>query len=156
MFLVRIKRNRKGWGSGLVKMGKKVLVFGTFDILHPGHDFFLREARNCGDILEVVIARDLTVKKVKGECPLNDESKRLAVVRNLEYVNNAYLGHEDDKYRIIEELRPDVICLGYDQDSFTKDLRKILNERGLNPEIVRIGSFRPHMYKSSKLRSRIS
>jgi len=45
----------------------KVLAFGTFDILHPGHEFYLKEAKKHGDILDVVVARDSTVEKIKGK-----------------------------------------------------------------------------------------
>lgn len=130
---------------------KKVLAFGTFDIFHKGHEFYLREAKKYG-ILYVVVARDLTVKKVKGKSPVNDESERLAKIQSLDYVDKAILGNEKDKYAIIEQLKPDVICLGYDQNSFTKNLKQELNKRGLNPEIIRIKDFKADKYKSSKMK----
>lgn len=136
---------------------KKVLVFGTFDIFHKGHESFLKEAKNYGEVLNVVVARDLTVRKVKGRDPLNNEEKRLNVIQSLDYVDKAYLGRKGDKYEIIEELKPDIICLGYDQDSFTKNLNEELSKRGLNVKIIKIEkSFNPEKYKSSKLRSDLS
>jgi len=132
---------------------KKVLAFGTFDLFHRGHEFYLREAKKLGDTLEVVVARDSTVKELKGEFPRNDERKRLETIDSLDYVDKAYLGNEGDEYKIIEELKPDIICLGYDQTYFTDDLEEILRGRGLNPRVVRIKSYRPDVYKSSKLRS---
>ena len=131
---------------------KKVLVFGTFDLFHPGHESFLKEAKSYGDELHVVIARDSTVKGVKGKHPAKKEGERMDVLKALEYVDEVVLGHEGDKYAIIEEMKPDVICLGYDQDSFTKDLKKVLKERGLEPEIVRFDKgFKPEIHKSSKI-----
>ena len=50
-----------------MKKRKKIVIAGTFDILHPGHVYFLKEARKHGDSLVVVIARDETVKNLKGE-----------------------------------------------------------------------------------------
>lgn len=132
---------------------KKVLVFGTFDIFHKGHEFFLKQAKEHGDVLEVVIARDSTVKQVKGKYPTNKQSERLNAIQNLNYVNQAYLGNKGDKYNIIKQLKPDIICLGYDQDSFTKNLKEILNKRGLNPEIITLKSYKSKIYKSSKLLS---
>ncbi|MBU0625913.1 adenylyltransferase/cytidyltransferase family protein [Patescibacteria group bacterium] len=44
---------------------KKVMLFGTFDILHPGHEYVFSQAKNYGDCVMVVLARDVTVKKVK-------------------------------------------------------------------------------------------
>jgi len=131
---------------------KKVLAFGTFDIFHKGHEFYLKEARKHSNVLNVVVARDSTVKQIKGKYPLNNELKRLAVIKNLNYVDNAFLGYEGDKYKIIEKLKPDIICLGYDQGSFTDNLEAILRDRGLTPKIVKFErGFRPELYKTSKL-----
>lgn len=131
---------------------KKVLAFGTFDIFHKGHEFYLKEAKKHGNMLNVVVARDSTVKQLKGKSPLNNELKRLAKIKNLDYVDNAFLGYEGDKYKIIKELKPDVICLGYDQGYFTNNLKIILKKRGLNPKIIKFEKgFKPEIYKTSKL-----
>ncbi|MDD5178483.1 MAG: FAD synthase [Candidatus Nanoarchaeia archaeon] len=132
----------------------KVLVFGTYDIFHPGHEFFLKKAKSYGDKLIVVIARDSTVNKLKGEKPKNSEKKRHSKIKLLSYVDKVYLGYKRDKYKIIEKIKPDIICLGYDQSSFNKNLKKILKERGLSPKIIKIKeSYKPHKYKSSILRA---
>ena len=133
---------------------KKVLAFGTFDIFHKGHEFYLKEARKHGNTLNVVVARDSTVKQIKGKFPLNNELKRLIKIQNLDYVDKAFLGYEEDKYKIIEELKPEVICLGYDQNSFIDNLKKILRKRALNPKIIKFEKgFKPYKHKSSKLKS---
>ena len=133
---------------------KKVLAFGTFDIFHKGHEFYLKEARKNGNTLNVVVARDSTVRQIKGKYPLNNELKRLAIIQNLDYVDNAFLGYEEDKYKIIEELKPDIICIGYDQNSFTDNLKITLKKRGLNPKIIKFKkTFKPELYKTSKLKS---
>ncbi|MBU1974896.1 MAG: FAD synthase [Nanoarchaeota archaeon] len=133
---------------------KKVLAFGTFDIFHPGHEFYLQQAKNVGDELLVIIARDTTVRMLKGTDPYNDQMTRLKKIHALPYVDQAYLGSEADKYALIEQLKPDIICLGYDQTHFIDDLEKELEDRGLNPEIIRIDSHKPHVFKSSKLRKK--
>jgi len=87
---------------------------------------------------------------------MNSEQKRLAAIKALYYVDKAFLGYKKDKYLIIEKVKPDVICLGYDQDSFTKNLKKELKRRGLNPKVIRIQkSLKPYKYKSSKLRDKL-
>jgi FAD synthetase len=130
----------------------KVLVFGTYDIFHPGHEFFLKKAKSYGDKLLVVIARDSTVKNLKGKKPKNSEKKRHSKINSLSYVDKVYLGYKKDKYKIIEKIKPDIICIGYDQNSFNKNLKKILKERGLSPKIIKIKeSYKPHKYKSSIL-----
>ena len=129
----------------------RVLAFGTFDIFHPGHEYYLKEAAKLGD-LYVVVARDKTVERVKGKPARNNEKKRLAVIAALPYVAKTLLGKEDNYYDVIEEIAPDVIALGYDQKAFVEGLRAELSARGLNPKIVRFNSFEPHKYKSSLLK----
>ena len=62
---------------------KKVMVFGTFDIFHPGHEHMLKEAKEYGDELIVVVARDANVKKVKGRLPMHDENQRVFQIEKL-------------------------------------------------------------------------
>jgi len=131
---------------------KKVLVFGTYDIFHLGHIYHLKKAAKYG-LLYVVIARDATVLLMKRKKVVNNEKKRLQNIKKLDYVYKAFLGSKKDKYKIIEKIKPDIICLGYDQTHFTKDLKKELETRGLHPKIIRFRKgHKPHIYKSSKLR----
>ncbi len=134
-------------------MGKKVLAFGTFDIFHQGHEFFLKSAKAQGGLLYIVVALDSTVTKVKGREPLNNQNARLAVLQTLEYVDVVMLGSEGDKYSIISDIDPDVIFLGYDQTAFVEGLAAGLIEKGITAKIVKFQkSFKPEVYKSSKLR----
>lgn len=128
-----------------------VMCFGSFDVLHPGHLFYLKEAKKFGDSLVVVVAKDLTIKKIKNKQPKYNEKQRLEHIRDIPFVNKAVLGYEEDPYEIIEEINPDVICLGYDQDSFSENLKEELNKRGMNPKIYRIRAYKEDVYKSSKL-----
>lgn len=137
-------------------MPKTVLVFGTFDLFHPGHEFFLKVAKKYGDILQVVVARDKTVEEVKGKKPVDDEIRRLFKVQSLDFVDDVILGSLGDKYRIIEALKPDIIVLGYDQSAFTENLGEELKKRGLKTKVIRLKeSFKPETYKSSKIRIRL-
>lgn len=128
-----------------------VMCFGTFDTLHPGHLYFLRECKKYGDKLIVVIAKESTVEKVKGKKPKYSERERKEHIQDLKLASKVVLGYEADPYEIIEELNPDVICLGYDQDSFSENLKEILEKRGMTPRIMRMRPYREYMYKSSKL-----
>lgn len=132
---------------------KKILTFGTFDVLHPGHLNLFREAKRLGDHLTVVVARDRTVEAVKGRLPKMDEKERLKRVLKILEVDEAILGNKDDKYSIIEDIKPDMICLGYDQVSFTDRLEKELEKRGIKAEIIRLKPYKEHIYKSSILNS---
>ena len=131
----------------------KVLVFGTFDIFHEGHKNFLKQAREYGNYLIVVVARDKTVEEVKKRLPRNDENSRLENIKKSGLADEAVLGSLENKYNAIEKYNPAVICLGYDQEAFTENLREKLEEFGLGKtKIVRLKSYQAEKYKSSKLR----
>jgi FAD synthetase len=133
-------------------MVKTVMCFGTFDGLHPGHEDYFRQAREHGDRLIVVVARDATVVDVKGDLPSMNEQERLSVIESHALVDEAVLGHLDDKYRVIEEFQPDILCLGYDQETFTDTLDVELTRRGLAANVVRCEAYFPDTFKSSLLR----
>ncbi len=126
----------------------KAIAFGTFDGFHPGHKFYLDSAAAHGD-LTVVVARDASVLKVKGRPSQRNEQERLGDLQAAGY--RAILGGTSDKYAVLSEIKPDVICLGYDQIAFTEKLPEVLKERGLAAKIVRIPAFQPERYKSSLL-----
>jgi cytidyltransferase-like protein len=131
---------------------KKVMVFGTFDVFHKGHENFLRQARRHGDYLIAVVARDKTVLNIKKQKARNEEQERLKKLHDYEFVDKAVLGNLGDKYKIIIKYKPDVICLGYDQKAFVRDLKKKLEDFRLDEtRIVRLKSYYPERYKSSKL-----
>ena len=135
----------------------KIMAFGTFDIFHEGHKNFLKQARQYGNYLIVVVARDETVEKVKKRLPQNDENSRLENIRKSDLANEVILGSLENRYEAIEKYKPDMICLGYDQGTFTENLREKLEELNLsNTKIIRLKSYYPEKYKSSKLRAVIA
>ncbi len=133
-----------------------VLCFGTFDGLHAGHVDYFRQARTFGDRLVVVVALDETVKLVKDQTSVYVQQTRLQTVADHLLVDEARLGSADDRYRVIEDVRPDIIVLGYDQVTFTEGLGEALRARGLACKIVRAAAYQPEIYKSSKLYARSS
>jgi FAD synthetase len=130
-------------------MMRIVLTFGTFDYLHPGHKFYLRQAKKKWEYLIVVIARDLSVLTWKGELPDHDEQYRLERVRKTKIADLVTLGDENDKMRVVREYRPDVICLGYDQQADEQVLLQYCKAQGFTPEICRIEPYKPELHKSS-------
>lgn len=132
---------------------KKVMAFGSFDVLHKGHEHYLKEAKGYGDYLIVVIARDENILKFKDKKPQHDENFRLGEVKKLDFVDEAVLGHEYDIFKVLEEYKPDIICLGYDQKTIDKErLRKELEKRNLKAGIIRSKAYKEHIYKSSILK----
>jgi len=131
---------------------RKVIVFGTFDILHPGHEHMFKEAKEYGDYLIVVVARDVTVCEIKGRPAKNNEDIRLENIRKLNIADKVRLGCIDDKYQAIAEEDPDIIALGYDQKEFVDNLADAIKDR---VQIIRLSPFMPEIYKSSKLKNNI-
>jgi len=119
----------------------KVMATGTFDLLHPGHIYYLKEAKKLGNTLAVVVATDATVRRLKHE-PVNPEEIRLNLIKELKIVDEAYLGHEDDMYKIVEEIKPDVIALGFDQIHDENKIKSELEKRKINPKVVRLPEFK--------------
>ena len=128
------------------------MAAGTFDVLHKGHEYFLKEAKKQGTRLVVIVARDESVERFKGKKPLYSEDARLDALKRLGIAHEVLLGHKGDIFEIIEEIKPDVICLGYDQKVSEEKLEKELKTRNLSAKIVRLSSHEPHIYKSSKFK----
>ncbi len=129
----------------------KVMAFGTFDLLHKGHIHFLRTASKYGK-LTVIVARDENVKRLKGEKPQNNEKIRLKNIARLPFVFKAIPGSLNNKYRAIERIKPDVICLGYDQKVSIPKLRNELKKRNVKARVIRLKAYKPRIYKSSILK----
>ncbi len=116
------------------------MATGTFDLLHMGHIYFLKEAKKQGDRLVVVVATDTTVRKLKHE-PVNPEQTRLNLIKELQIVDEAYLGYEEDMYQIVEEIKPDIITLGYDQIHDEDTIKTNLRQRKLSADIIRLSKY---------------
>jgi FAD synthetase len=118
----------------------KVMATGTFDLLHLGHIYFLKEAKKLGDRLIVVVANDTTVRRLKHE-PINSQEIRLNLIKELKIVDEAYLGHEKDIYEIVHEIKPDIIALGYDQIHSEQNIIDELKKRKLKVKVVRLSKY---------------
>lgn len=129
------------------------MTFGTFDHFHAGHEYYLKNAKKLGDLLITIIARDITVKKVKGDLPDNNESQRKKTVEESKIPNKVVLGSTENVYDVIKKYKPDVICLGYDQYAFTQTLQKFLIDNKLNTEVVRLKPYQPKKFKSSLIKA---
>ena len=129
------------------------MVFGTFDIFHQGHLNLFEQTKKYGDYLIVVVALDSTVEEVKKHKTLHSEQERLQAIKQIALVDKAVLGNPGDKYAVIEEHQPDIICLGYDQQAFTDTLQEELVKRNLSAKIIRLQAYKPALYKSTKIKT---
>jgi len=113
-------------------MKKKILIAGTFDLIHPGHIFLINKASQMGDVY-VVVATDKNRERYSGERPIVPEQQRLEVIKNIKNVKDARLGRSDNNtLKTVEEINPDVILLGPDQKYEINTLRNGLDKIGLN------------------------
>lgn len=132
----------------------RIIVFGTFDMLHEGHIDFFRQARALSRdaTLIVSVARDSAALRIKGTRPRRSESERLKIVTAHELVDEAVLGDEAGYIEHIVNAAPDIVALGYDQDGeYVRSLEEDLRSAGLEAVIVRLKAYKPEMYKTSKL-----
>jgi len=127
---------------------KTILAGGVFDIIHPGHIHTLNAAKALGGVLVVAIATDKTAQKMKKRPPLHNQELRRELVSYLSMVDVAIVGHEEDIFQTVKEVKPDIIVLGYDQihqEKFIDDGCKRIN---LDIEIVRLQSPVPDLSSS--------
>ena len=118
---------------------RKVVATGVFEVIHPGHVFYLSKARELGDHFTVIVARDVNVAKWK-RTPHIPEEQRRQVVAALKPVDEAVLGEikPSDFYKRILEIRPDVIALGSNQEISEEEIQQKVGELGLDARVVRI------------------
>ena len=133
----------------------KVMVFGTFDIVHKGHIFFLNESKKLADEMVVIIARDVNVEKLKHSPPMFKELVRKADIIKTKIPDRTLLGDIKDPFKIIKKEKPDIISLGYDQKHYATNLKEKLEVLGLDIKIVRIKSHKPEIYKSSLIKKKM-
>ncbi len=138
-----------------------MLATGVFDLLHLGHLRFLEESKKKGgprSRLVVVIARDNTVFRRKGKGPVIPEGQRRELVAALRVVDRAILGREEiDLLGILKEVKPDIVCVGYDQDEIRAAVKELIRKQGLPIRVIRIRRFGPIGFNSStKLKNRVA
>jgi FAD synthetase len=128
----------------------KVLIFGTFDHLHPGHLNFLTQAKALGDQLIVSVALDDVVENLKGHRPSQTLSVRMAALRQARLSDEIIPGDANlGAYTVIQEQRPDLVAFGYDQTELFKDFQRFQQVTGDVTPIVVLKPYRPDIYKSS-------
>lgn len=143
------------------KERSRVLVFGTYDIIHPAHIKFLVEARqtaNCYDCeLVVILARDSSIERIKGHKPIFSEEERMRLVSGLRVVDYVQLGNEGENYfNIILDVQPDFIILGYDQLPDDKPLLEFIAENQLKVKVFRLPHFESgDLSSSSEVRKKV-
>lgn len=127
-----------------------VLAGGVFDIIHPGHIHTLNSAKSLGDVLVVVVATDKTTEKMKKRTPLHNQKQRQDLVSSLSMVDLCLIGYEDDIFKTVEIVMPEIVALGYDQIHQEKFITDGCRKLNLNVKVARLQSPNPEI-SSSKI-----
>jgi len=127
-----------------------VLAGGVFDIIHPGHIYTLNAAKALGDVLVVVVATDNTSEKMKKRRPLHTQEQRQELVNSLSMVDLCLVGQEDDIFKTVNSVRPQIIALGYDQIHQEKFITDGCKKIDLEAKVARLQSPIPES-SSSKI-----
>ncbi|HSG83991.1 MAG: adenylyltransferase/cytidyltransferase family protein [Nitrosopumilus sp.] len=138
----------------LTEEGRKslcvVLAGGVFDIIHPGHIHTLNAAKELGDVLVVVVATDNTAVKMKKRRPLHSQDQRQELVNSLSMVDLCLIGQEDDIFKTVNHVKPQIIALGYDQVHQEKFITEGCKKIELDAKVARLQSPIPES-SSSKI-----
>lgn len=130
--------------AALTELGRSslrvVLAGGVFDIIHPGHIYTLNAAKVLGDILIVVVATDNTAIKMKKRQPLHSKEQRKELVNSLVMVDLCLIGQEDDIFKTVNLVRPQIIALGYDQVHQEKFITEGCKKINLDARVARLQS----------------
>ncbi|EIJ66534.1 cytidyltransferase-like domain protein [Candidatus Nitrosopumilus salaria BD31] len=129
---------------------KIVLAGGVFDIIHPGHIYTLNAAKELGDVLVVVVATDNTAVKMKKRKPLHTQEQRQELVNSLSMVDLCLIGQEDDIFKTVNHVKPQIIALGYDQVHQEHFITEGCKKIGLDAKVARLQSPIPES-SSSKI-----
>jgi len=138
--------------KGLTDLGRTSLrvIFtgGVFDIIHPGHIHTLNAAKALGDVLVVVVATDTTTQKMKKRKPLHSQEQRRDLVNSLSMVDLCVIGHEGDIFKTVDQIKPEIIALGYDQLHQEKFITDGCRKLNLNTKVARLQSPIPEISSS--------
>ena len=132
---------------------KIVFTNGVFDLLHPGHVRYLREARSLGDALIVAINSDQSARSLRkgDDRPINKAAERAELVAALGCVDAAVIFDEETPFEIVSSLEPDILVKGADWAEGTIVGADVVEARGGRTVRIEIADG----YSTSKLIDRI-
>lgn len=115
-----------------------VFTNGVFDVLHPGHTRYLRDARALGDLLIVGVNSDRSTRALDKapDRPINPEAERAEVLAALASVDAVVVFDEETPHAIITALQPDILVKGADWGANAIVGRDVVEARG--GKVVRV------------------
>lgn len=126
----------------------RIMVFGVFDGLHKGHQYFLDTIQKFGE-LTIVVARNSSVKKIKNHLPVSTLARRITVIKKA-YPNARVIAGDTTigSWKVVRSEKPEIIALGYDQKALGQELKKFIANHKLKIAIKTIKSHKPKIYHS--------
>lgn len=105
-----------------------VLAGGCFDIIHKGHFEFLKNAKEEGDVLIILLESDETVRKLKGSTrPINSQLSRAQTLENVTDITYIILlpplKTSLEYLSVVKQVKPDIIAITHG------DSAKIVKEK---------------------------
>lgn len=122
------------------------MIFGTFDVLHKGHEYLIHYAQTFGT-LTIVVARDVNVSEKKKR--IHSEKYRQKKLQKKHPETNVILGNKKDFLKVIRENTPDIIVLGYDQ-LVTQEQLLFFKEQKISIKYCK--AYKPNKHKSGILK----
>ena len=135
----------------------RVMAVGVFDLLHAGQLHYVEQAKRLGDKLVVVVAHDDTVRNQKHE-PITTHDLRCRMVAGLKPVDRAVVGNPPTSpiFDILDDIKPDIIALGYDQKHSVDAIREGLDAHEHSDiKVVRVEGLSDDLDGTRKIIARI-
>jgi len=130
-----------------------VLLFGSFDGIHVGHEYLINEALKYGSHIVVVVAQDSIIESIKQQTPMYSLDVRIANLKERFPETTPIVGdREKGTWSAIKDYQPETILVGYDQHGLKEALQDIQEQYEFT--IVQAKAFQPEKYKSSILRNK--
>jgi len=128
------------------KKYQQAVIFGTFDILHPGHISIFNYTKKLAKRLFIILARDKNIDKQT----LFTEDQRLQNLQKLNLAEKIYLGSLNNPLEFYSKIKPDLAVLGYDQIKYVDLLKR------LSIKIKRAPAFHAELFKTQKIKKILS
>ena len=96
----------------------------------------------------MVIATDKTAVKMKKRKPLHSAQLRQELVSSLNMVDLCIIGNDEDIFKTVDLVKPQVIALGYDQTHQEKFITEGCKKINLDVTVARLESPRPETSSS--------
>jgi cytidyltransferase-like protein len=126
------------------------MCFGTFDLFHPGHRYYIETALKLAKKLIIVIARDTRVIEKKKIFPTHSEKERQKILQTAYPEALVILGDESDIFVPIRSYEPDILVFGYDQYIPAETIKELFPDITL----TKVDGFEIEKWKSSILRKK--